>query len=42
MKRVAAWITRIISHVDDPKVEQEVHDEVLALCQRFPVPGIDS
>jgi glycine hydroxymethyltransferase len=38
---VARWILRILAHVDDAAVEHEVHDEVLALCQRFPVPGID-
>ena len=42
MKTIARWIIRILSHVDNAAVEQEVGNEVRALCQKFPVPGIDS
>ena len=41
MKQVARWIMRILNHIDDAAVENEVHTEVLALCQKHPVPGID-
>jgi glycine hydroxymethyltransferase len=42
MKQVARWILRVLGHIGDAQIEQEVHGEVLALCQHFPVPGIDS
>jgi glycine hydroxymethyltransferase len=42
IKVIASLIVKIISHIDNPMVEQQTHQEVLALCQRFPVPGIDS
>jgi glycine/serine hydroxymethyltransferase len=41
MKLVARWIIKVLSHIDNSAVEREVHEEVLALCQKFPVPGID-
>jgi len=41
IKMVARWIIRILSHVDNAAVEQEIKGEVQGLCQRFPVPGID-
>ena len=41
MKNVSRLIAKIISHIDDPLVEKEVHDEVLGICARFVVPGVD-
>jgi glycine hydroxymethyltransferase len=38
---VAGWITRVIDNIDNPKIEKEVNCEVLELCRRFPVPGIN-
>ncbi len=42
MKAIARWIIRVLGHIDEAAVEQEVREEVLALCQRCPVPGIDA
>jgi len=41
MKRIAAMIVNVISHIDDIKIRQQVRDEVAQICSRFPVPGID-
>jgi glycine hydroxymethyltransferase len=41
MKRIAALIVEVISHIDDQNTQQRVKDEVCQMCQRFPVPGID-
>ncbi len=41
MKRIAAWIIEIISHIDDAKVQKKAAAEVAEMCARFPVPGID-
>jgi glycine hydroxymethyltransferase len=41
MKTVSRLIVKIISHIDEPIVEQEVHDEVQNICARFSVPGVD-
>ena len=41
IKTVARLITRVLSHIDDVAIEQEVRDEVRELCLGFPVPGID-
>ena len=38
---VAGWISRVINNIDDPQVEKEVNGEVLEMCRRFPVPGIN-
>ena len=39
--QVAALILRILANPGDDAVKREVRDEVLALAERFPVPGID-
>lgn len=36
-KLVAGWIVRVLNHMQDEKVLQEVAREVIALCQKFPV-----
>lgn len=41
MKKIAAWIVAIISHIDDKNIHSRIKEEVLQLCSRFPVPGID-
>ena len=41
MKQIARWIQKILNNIDDVAVEKDVHAEVLALCQKHPVPGID-
>lgn len=42
MKRIAALLVNIISHIDNLSVQQQVREEVIQMCQLFPVPGIDS
>jgi len=41
MKRLARLIVRVLSHLGDDKVYQEVAAEVAELSSRFPVPGLD-
>jgi glycine hydroxymethyltransferase len=41
MKKIAGWIVKIVSHIDDKSVHNQVKEEVAQLCSRFPVPGID-
>ena len=40
MKQVAAWIIKVVSHIDDKAIETQVREEVKQLCSRFPVPSI--
>ena len=40
MRRIAAWITRVIDHPDDEGVSAAVRAEVEELAQGYPVPGI--
>jgi glycine hydroxymethyltransferase len=40
MKQIAGLIVKVIRHVEDQKVIDEVRQEVMQMCQRFPVPGI--
>jgi glycine hydroxymethyltransferase len=41
MKKIADWITKVIDNIEDESVEKQVAAEILELCQKFPVPGID-
>jgi glycine hydroxymethyltransferase len=41
MKSIARMIIRVIGSPDDPGVRDEVRQEVLEICRRFPVPGVD-
>jgi len=41
MKRLAAMIIEIIGHIDDCALQERTREEVVQMCQRFPVPGID-
>ncbi len=40
MKRIAAFIVKVLSHPGDKKVQKQVRQEVLGICQRFPIPGL--
>jgi glycine hydroxymethyltransferase len=41
IKQVASLITRILSDPENKILGQQVKEQVLAICQKFPVPGID-
>ncbi|MCJ7425866.1 MAG: serine hydroxymethyltransferase [Dehalococcoidales bacterium] len=41
MKRIAALVIQVISHIDDAAVQKKSAQEVAEMCSRFPVPGID-
>jgi glycine hydroxymethyltransferase len=41
MKQIAAWIVKVISNIGDQNVKTQIKEEVLQMCARFPVPGID-
>ncbi len=40
MKKLAAWMDRVVSHVSDEDVVARVAGEVKELCVSFPAPGI--
>lgn len=40
IKRIAAMIIKILTNIDNPKIQKEVREEVSQICSRFPVPGI--
>ncbi len=42
MKHIALLIVKVISHVDDQNIQNQLRQEVSQLCSRFPVPGIDN
>ena len=42
MRRIAAWITRVIDNPDDAVVIAAVRAEVEELAQQYPVPGIET
>jgi glycine hydroxymethyltransferase len=41
MEHVAGWIDEVVTHIDDEATARRVTEEVRALCERFPVPGVD-
>jgi glycine hydroxymethyltransferase len=41
MKTIAGWIVKVISNIGDQRVQKQISEEVLQMCSRFPVPGID-
>jgi len=41
MKKIAALVIEVISHIDDVGVQKKAAEEVAGMCSRFPVPGID-
>jgi glycine hydroxymethyltransferase len=40
MKRVASFITRVLSSSEDKRVQKQVRQEVRDMCQQFPIPGL--
>ncbi len=42
MKCIAALLVNVISHIDNLNVQRQVKEEVIQMCQHFPVPGIDN
>ncbi|MBI4303842.1 MAG: serine hydroxymethyltransferase, partial [Chloroflexi bacterium] len=41
MKFIASSIMKVITNIGNPDVPKQVREEVIHLCSRFPVPGID-
>jgi glycine hydroxymethyltransferase len=41
MKQVASFIMKVLSDPEDKKMQKEIAEQVLAICRRFPAPGID-
>ena len=37
MEKIAEWINRIISDIDNASLQQEIRSEVKALCEKFPI-----
>jgi len=40
MKRIASFIAKVLSHLGDEKVQEEVRQDVREMCQRHPIPGL--
>ncbi len=40
MARIADWLDRAISNIDDTALHAQIKEEVKEMCLRFPVPGI--
>jgi len=41
MKQIASFILKVLSAPEDKKIKKEISEEVVAMCRRFPAPGID-
>ena len=41
MKQTASFIIKVLSDPKDKKIQKEISEEVIAICSRFPAPGID-
>ncbi|MBI4333817.1 MAG: serine hydroxymethyltransferase [Chloroflexi bacterium] len=41
MRRLAGLIVEVLSHLKDERVVGRVRDEVMEMCSRFPVPGME-
>ena len=41
MKQIASFIIKVLSDPKDKKIQKEILEEVVAICSRFPAPGID-
>jgi glycine hydroxymethyltransferase len=41
MKLIASSIVKVINHIDNAKLRDEVRQEIGQMCRRFPIPGID-
>lgn len=40
MDRIADWLDRVISNIDDHALHAKIKEEVKEMCLKFPVPGI--
>ncbi|NIA02107.1 MAG: aminotransferase class I/II-fold pyridoxal phosphate-dependent enzyme [Nitrospirae bacterium] len=40
MERIAQWIDKVISNIDDKALHAQIKEEVKEMCLGFPVPGI--
>jgi len=40
MEKIADWMDRVLSNIDDEALHAEVKKEVTEMCLKFPVPGI--
>ena len=40
MVQVAGWMVRAMHATNQPALLEQIHGEVTALCQRFPIPGV--
>ncbi|OGN93844.1 MAG: serine hydroxymethyltransferase [Chloroflexi bacterium RBG_13_50_10] len=40
-KQIAAFIMKVLSNPEDKKIQKEVTEQVVAMCRRFPTPGIN-
>jgi glycine hydroxymethyltransferase len=40
MGRIAQWIVKTLRHLKDTAAVEATHEEVKAMCRRYPVPGI--
>ena len=41
VKQIASLTLKVIRNINDSNVQKQVAQEVIQICQRFPVPGID-
>jgi glycine hydroxymethyltransferase len=42
MKQIASLIAKVVTHISDKEVKDEVSWEVSRMCKLFPAPGIDN
>ena len=41
MKQIASFIIKVLTDPKDKKIQKKISEEVVAMCHRFPTPGID-
>ena len=41
MKKIASLVIKVVTNIDDQKLQKQAKEEVSQICSRFPVPGID-
>lgn len=41
IRQIASLITKVLTNPEDKRTQKVVRNEVKALCQRFPIPGVD-
>ena len=41
IKFVASSVVKVLSHIDDVQMQEQLAEEVKELCARFPVPGLE-